>query len=157
MSTAWKALELRICRALGGRRGGPTGSNTSDCVNVPFAVEIKRSSRPGPPVLSKWILQARQQSKRERKPWLVVVAGHNDRRPIIAMDFWAFAQIAQEAGRIPTPIEEPPSDDPLEGVQSTPNLRMGGYVMTETPTEPQPTEPQPPPEPPEPAPPQDEL
>jgi hypothetical protein len=101
MSTAWKDLERRICKALGGRRGGPTGSNTSDCVNVPFSVEIKRSARPGPPVLSKWILQAKAQSKREGKPWLVVVAGHNDRHPIVTMDFWAFAQLADEAHRIP--------------------------------------------------------
>jgi hypothetical protein len=88
------------------------GAAVSDCVNVPFAVEIKRSSRPGPPVLSKWILQAKAQSKREQKPWLIVVAGHNDRRPIITMDFWAFAQLAQEAGRIPTPIVHPDEDNP---------------------------------------------
>ena len=110
MSTAWKALELRICKALGGRRAGPLGASVSDCVNVPFSVEIKRSSRPGPPVLSKWILQAREQSKRERKPWLVIVAGHNDRRPIVTMDFWAFAQLAQEAGRIPTPVDINPDN-----------------------------------------------
>ena len=108
MSTAWKALELRICRALGGQRGGPQGAAVSDCINVPFSVEIKRSSRPGPPVLSNWILQARAQGAREHKPWLVVVAGHNDRRPIVTMDFSAFAQLAQEAGRIPTPITQPP-------------------------------------------------
>ena len=113
--TAWKDLERRICVALGGRRSGPMGAAVSDCVNVPFAVEIKRSSRPGPPILSKWILQAREQSKRERKPWLVVVAGHNDRRPIIAMDFWAFAQLAQEAGRIPNPVNvHPDPDNPTE-------------------------------------------
>jgi len=110
MSTAWKDLERRVCHALGGRRAGPIGAAVSDCVNVPFAVEIKRSSRPGPPVLSKWILQAKTQSKRERKPWLVVVAGHNDRRPIVCLDFWAFAQLAQEAGRIPTPLEQPEPD-----------------------------------------------
>ena len=103
-SAAWKDLERRVCKALGGRRGGPTGM-TSDCVNTPFAVECKRSIRPGPPVLSKWILQAKAQSKREHKPWLVVVAGHNDRHPIVCLDFWAFAQLAQEAGRIPTPLD----------------------------------------------------
>jgi hypothetical protein len=102
--TAWKDLERRICRALGGRRGGPMGAAVSDCVNVPFSVEIKRSSRPGPPVLSAWIIQAKQQAKRENKPWLVVVAGHNDRRPIVTCDFWVFAELAQRAGVIPTPL-----------------------------------------------------
>ena len=107
MSSAWKDLERRICVALGGRRAGPIGAAVSDCVNTPFAVEIKRSSRIGPPVLSKWVLQAKAQSKREKRPWLLVVAGHNDRRPIIALDFYAFAEIAQRAGIIPTslPIE----------------------------------------------------
>jgi len=69
--------------------------------------------------LSKWILQAKAQSKREHKPWLVVVAGHNDRRPIVAMDFWAFAQLAQEAGRIPNPIEITPATTDMRIVAET--------------------------------------
>lgn len=110
--TAWKDLERRIAAALGGRRAGPTGAAVSDVVGVPFSVEIKRSVRPGPPVLSAWIIQARNQARRENQPWLVVVAGHNDRRPICALDFYEFVQLAQAAGRIPTPIlieEEPAS------------------------------------------------
>ena len=110
MSAAWKDLERRICVALGGRRAGPIGAAVSDCVNTPFSVEVKRSTRPGPPVLAKWILQAKQQAKRENKPWLVVVAGHNDRHPTVTLDFYAFAQLCQEAGRIPTPLPvEPPA------------------------------------------------
>lgn len=107
-SSAWKDLERRICRALGGERAGPLGAACSDCVNVPFAVEIKRSTRTGPPILARWIQQAQRQGKTERRPWLLVVAGHNDRHPIVALDFWAFAQLAQEAGRIPTPLDVPP-------------------------------------------------
>lgn len=103
MTAAWKDLERRVCKALGGRRAGPTGS-TSDCVNVPFSVEVKRSSRPGPPVLSKWVIQARAQATRERRPWLLVVAGHNDRRPIAVLDFWELVDLAQTAGRIPRPV-----------------------------------------------------
>jgi len=99
--TAWKDLERRICTALGGRRAGPTGP-TSDCVNTPYAVEVKRSSRPGPPVLAKWVLQARAQSKREGKPWLLVVAGHNDRRPIAVLDFYELVDVLQQAGRLGT-------------------------------------------------------
>ena len=98
--TAWKDLERRVCRALGGERRGPTGRELSDCVDVPYAVEVKRSSRPGPPVLSKWILQARASGDREGLPWLVVVAGHNDRRPIVALDFAEFVTLAKAAGVI---------------------------------------------------------
>jgi hypothetical protein len=72
----------------------------SDCIDVRFAVQVKRSSRPGPPVLAKWVLQARQQSKQEGLPWLVVVAGHNDRRPTATLDFAEFVRIAKRAGVI---------------------------------------------------------
>jgi hypothetical protein len=100
--TAWKDLELRICRALGGGRSGPQGRALSDCTDaVPFAVEIKRSSRVGPPVLSKWVIQAKSHSTREGKPWLIVVAGHNDRNPIATLDFDELVSLCREAGRIP--------------------------------------------------------
>lgn len=102
MSAAWKDLERRVCRALGGRRGGPLGASVSDCVNTPFAVEVKRSAREGPPVLSRWVTQARVNGTREHKPWLVVVAGHNDRRPIVALDFWYFVSLTQMAGVVET-------------------------------------------------------
>lgn len=89
--TAWKDLERRVCRALGGERRGPTGIEMSDCTDaVPYAVQVKRSRRVGPPVLSKWILQAREDGRKEGKPWMVVVAGHNDHAPIVTQDFWAY-------------------------------------------------------------------
>lgn len=100
--TAWKDLERRVCAALGGRRAGPIGAAVSDCVNTPWAVEIKRSSRPGPPVLAAWIIQARTQARRENKPWLVVVAGHNDRKPIVTLELYQFIRLAQLAGLIDT-------------------------------------------------------
>jgi hypothetical protein len=106
--TAWKDLERRICTALGGRRAGPIGAAVSDCVNTPFAVEIKRSSRPGPPVLTAWITQARDQGRREARPWLVVVAGHNDRSPIVALDFKVFCELCEQAGIIPANNREAP-------------------------------------------------
>lgn len=99
--TAWKDLERRICRALGGERRGPTGNTLSDCTDdVPYAVQVKRSRRPGPPVLAKWILQAREQGRREKKSWMVVTAGHNDRKPIITMDFWAYVSERNELLRL---------------------------------------------------------
>jgi hypothetical protein len=100
VTAAWKDLELRVCRALGGERAGPTGKG-SDCTkDVPYTVQVKRSRRLGPPVLSKWIQQARDDARREKKPWLVVVAGHNDRKPIIAMDFWSYVADRNELLRL---------------------------------------------------------
>lgn len=100
--TAWKNLERRVCRALGGERSGPLGKGASDCsAEVPFSVEVKRSSRPGPPVLSKWILQAREHARKEGRPWLVVVASPGAKRPIAALDFQVFLVLAEKAGAIP--------------------------------------------------------
>lgn len=99
--SAWKDLERRVCVALGGRRAGPIGAAVSDCVGVPYSVECKRSSRPGPPVLAKWVLQAREQGRREGLPWLLVVAGHRDRRPIVTMDFQTFLALRSAADASP--------------------------------------------------------
>jgi hypothetical protein len=111
--TAWKDLERRICRALGGERRGPLGRQCSDCTpNVPYAVETKRSKRQS--IQSAWITQAKAHGRKEKKPWLVVVCGHNSPRPIVVMDFWHFAELAQRAGEIPTPLLVP---EPCETVE----------------------------------------
>src|SRR5262245_10912986 len=85
MSQAWKQLELRVAKALGGRRAGPIGAAVSDVVGVPFAVEGKRCTRDS--LRRDWIDQARAQGKREGNPWLLVIAEHNDRRPLVVMEF----------------------------------------------------------------------
>lgn len=98
---AWKDLERRVCARLGGGRSGPLGKGCSDCTaDVPFSVEIKRSQRDGPPVLAKWIAQARSHSALEDKPWIVVVAGHRDQHPVVALDFGVFVELAKAAGVI---------------------------------------------------------
>jgi hypothetical protein len=118
--TAWKRLELRICRALGGERRGPTGQTCSDCSEgVPFAVEIKRSKRGVPE--GRWIEQAQVSGRRERKPWLLVVCRHGSPRPIVVCDFLAFAQLAEEAGRI-------------RGADLAPFSESSGYSELATPT-----------------------
>src|SRR5262245_13736050 len=111
----WKSLEKRICRALGGERRGPTGRQKSDCTDVvPFAVQVKRSRRLGPPVLAKWIQQAREDARKEKKPWLVVVSGHNDRKPIVAMDFWTFVAERNELLRLRELLVQPEEAGPRE-------------------------------------------
>ena len=101
MSVAWKAFELRIAKALGGRRAGPTGAAVSDIVGVPWAVEIKRSARGG--VYERWLTQARAQGKTERRPWLLVVGRHHDRDPICVLAFAEFLRLAHAAGEVPIP------------------------------------------------------
>lgn len=101
--TAWKDLERRIARALGGERSGPLGRHGSDVQGVPFSVECKRTTRYC--LRRAWVEQARRQARQEGRPWLLVVAEHRDPRPLVVMDFWEFAELAQEAGRLPAPLD----------------------------------------------------
>jgi hypothetical protein len=94
--TAWKDLERRVCAALGGRRAGSLGFACSDCVGTPFSVEVKRSARRA--VLARWVVQAEEQGAAERRPWLLVVAGHADRRPFAVLDFRLLADLVKRAG-----------------------------------------------------------
>jgi hypothetical protein len=104
-SVAWKDLERRICRALGAQRRpsidgiGGWARGSDDNGDAPFAVEVKRSKRKVPE--GRWIEQARRNGKADGRPWLLVVAGHNDRRPIAVLDFYELVLLAQQAGRLP--------------------------------------------------------
>lgn len=102
-SSAWKDLERRVCRALGSERAGPRGlRGADDDGRAPFSVECKRSKRRVPE--GRWIAQAERQGKADGRPWLLVVAGHNDRRPLAVLDFWELVDLLQEAGRLPAPL-----------------------------------------------------
>src|SRR5262249_13256437 len=117
-SIAWKDLERRVCRALGGQRAGLVGREHSDCTaDVPFAVECKRSIRRGPPILATWVQQAREQSKKEGRPWLLVVPGHHDRHPIVAMEFELFVSMAHDAGYLRPANPDPRDDDGLTPIE----------------------------------------
>jgi hypothetical protein len=103
--TAWKDLERRVCRALGSERRpsvGPQGwaQGSDDDGTAPFSVECKRTTRYS--LRRVWVEQARRQSKADGRPWLLVIAEHNDSRPLAVMDFWALAELAQRAGLIGT-------------------------------------------------------
>ena len=100
--TAWKGFELRVAKALGGRRTGPAGAAVSDIVGVPWSVECKYSKRGA--ILTKWLEQARSQSKREGKPWLLVVSRHQDRKPTVTMEFHVFLSLLREAGELPSDL-----------------------------------------------------
>lgn len=86
--SAWKDLERRVCRALGGHRNGPNAG--SDCVGTEFAVEVKRCTKYA--LRGSWLDQARRQGQLEGKPWLLVVGTHGDRNPIVVMDFKTFIE-----------------------------------------------------------------
>jgi hypothetical protein len=99
MSSAWKDLERRVCRAMGAERAGPRGKHGSDDDgSAPFSLECKRTTRYS--LRRSWIEQARRQSKSDGRPWMLVIAEHNDHRPIVVMDFWAAAELAQRADLI---------------------------------------------------------
>jgi len=98
--SAWKDLERRVARTLGGERSH-VGTRGSDCRNTSFAVECKRTVRYQ--LRRMWVEQARRQSRAEGKPWLLVIAEHGDRAPIAVMDFRTFAAVAGKAGLIAYP------------------------------------------------------
>ena len=106
--TAWKDLERRVCRALGADRRPSMGAGgyargSDDDGSAPFSVECKRTQRYG--LRRSWIEQARRNGRADGRPWLLVIAEHGDRRPIAVVDFWAFAQLVEEAGRLPSATE----------------------------------------------------
>jgi hypothetical protein len=99
--SAWKDLERRVCAALGSSRRGQVagsgwaqGSDNSD--EGPFSIETKRTKAGY--LRRAWVEQARRQGKAEKRPWLLVIAKHRDRRPLAVLDFWEFAKLAQDAG-----------------------------------------------------------
>ena len=92
---AWKQHERRIARALGGERSGPLGRHGSDVTGAAFAVECKRTVRYQ--LRRPWIEQARRQSKAEGLPWLLVIAEHRDRSPIVVLDFKDFLAILEDS------------------------------------------------------------
>lgn len=94
MSTAWKAFELRVAKALGGSRTGPLGRHQSDVGGIAYSVECKRTTRYS--IRREWLEQARRQSKQEGKPWMLVVSEHNDRAPIAVVDFWWLVEQLRE-------------------------------------------------------------
>ena len=120
MGEAWKAFEDRICMALGGRRVlGNRGSGVPDSdENVPFALECKLGF--GKYALhSAWIEQARKNAKASGKPWAIVQKPKHVHRAVVTLDFWVFAEMAQLAGMIKTPLEVGDSD---EVIAQTPEL-----------------------------------
>ena len=91
--TAWKQHELRVAKALGGTRSGPQGKHGSDITGVEFAVECKRTTRYS--LRRAWVEQARRQAKQEGKPWLLVVSEHNDRSPLVVLEFSALLDVLE--------------------------------------------------------------
>jgi hypothetical protein len=95
--TAWKRFELRTCRAWGGERSGSLGRHRSDGDGTPVALECKRTASTTGGIQGAWIKQAREQGKREGLPWVLVVAGHNDRKPVAVVDHAFLVELAIKA------------------------------------------------------------
>jgi hypothetical protein len=85
-----KVLERRICTMLGGKRRGPMPG--SDCVDTPYAVEVKRMKRLS--LRAEHVEQARRQGEAEGKPWILVLCEHGSDEPLVVMPFkkWLLTQ-----------------------------------------------------------------
>jgi hypothetical protein len=121
--TAWKDLERRKCRDMGGNRRpsiGPDGwaRGSDDDGSLWCYLEAKYVSRYG--LRRSWVEKARRESKAEQRPWVIAIDEHNDRHSGIAVTGWlTLVQLAHEAGRIPLPAgkDSPPPATP--GPRST--------------------------------------
>jgi hypothetical protein len=98
----WKAFERRVAKSLGGKRTGAFGDSISDVEGTAFSVECKRTVRQTGGILGKWIKQARAQGLVEGRPWILVVGMHDDRKPVVVLDFATFVEIARDAGLVET-------------------------------------------------------
>jgi hypothetical protein len=95
MGTAWKAFELRVAKAWGGTRSGPTGRMGPDVSGVPLAIQCKRTTRIG--IKGSWIVQARADGKKLGVPWVLVVAQHADRAPVAVVDHTWLVRLWRQA------------------------------------------------------------
>ena len=92
---AWSAFQRKMARAWGGQKTwrGEKGSDGRGCV---VSLETKR--RKGGRILSADVAQAQRQGKEDGLPWLLVVAGHNDRHPKAVCDEGWLRELAKAAG-----------------------------------------------------------
>lgn len=100
MSASWKALELRTAKQWGGTRSGPLGRTGPDVAGVNVSIQCKRTASTTGGIQGKWIAQARRDAKKEGLPWVLVVAGHNDRAPVAVVDHSWLVELATLAGLI---------------------------------------------------------
>jgi HNH endonuclease len=101
MTASWKQLELRLAKMWGGQRAGPIGRDGPDIVGVPLAIQVKRTASTTGGIEGKWVRQARRDGKRLGLPWILVVAGHNDRAPVAVVDHAWVSDLAKRAGLVP--------------------------------------------------------
>jgi hypothetical protein len=106
--TAWKNCERRICTAWGGQRSGPLGRDGPDCTGTPVAIQVKRTGSTTGGIQGAWIAQAKRDAKRVGLPFLLVVAGHNDRAPVAVVDHAWLLELATKAGLLATSESDTP-------------------------------------------------
>ncbi len=58
-NSTWKSTERRIAKVFGGRRLGPTGSDTPDVLTPWLSIEVKHRSK-----LPAWIVEALDKARR---------------------------------------------------------------------------------------------
>jgi hypothetical protein len=91
--SAWKDLERRKCRDLGGRRRGQvvgTGwaRGSDDDGSLPVSLQCKYTTRYQ--LRRSWVEQARVDAKADGRPWVLAIDEHNDRYGGIGVVPWPF-------------------------------------------------------------------
>ena len=114
--TAWKDLERRVMAALGTRRRGQVvqggwARGSDDDGTGPFNIEVKRTEKYQ--IRQKWIEQVKAQQQEDGRPWLLVVAEHYDRRPLVICELTTMVYLLRAAGVIP-------DDSPLADTAGSP-------------------------------------
>jgi hypothetical protein len=91
----WSVFQRKVARQWGGQKTwrGEKGSDGRGCV---VSLETKR--RKGGRILSSDVEQAKRQAKVDQLPFLLVVAGHNDRDPLAVVSHKWLVELAQKAG-----------------------------------------------------------
>jgi hypothetical protein len=126
MSAAWKDLERRKCRDLGGQRRGQVGPGgwargSDDDGTLPVSLQCKRTSHYQ--LRTSWIVQARKDAKADGRPWVLAIEQHNDRHGGLAVVPWPyFVELMIAAGRVPLPAgtgSSPPATQPRQLTSAT--------------------------------------
>jgi hypothetical protein len=98
-------LERKSCREIGGGQRRPSvdgqggwARGSDDDGSTWCAIETKRTTRYS--LRRKWIEQAREHTRRDGRPWVLVIAEHNDRRRIVVVEYATMVELVRKAGLV---------------------------------------------------------
>lgn len=94
----WKQFQRTVCRFFGGECAKRYAQG-SDCVDTPWAIEVKKLNNPYPRGVD--FAQAARQSAEEKKPWILVTKANNQKfdTAIVSMRMSTLKQFLEERER----------------------------------------------------------